>query len=145
MDGSIDDDRTDALAFVHQIEGVIDLVQSQGVGDKGIDLDFAGHVTVDIAGELAAALDAAERRAAPHAAGYQLERTRADLLPGAGPPYEVALAPAAMAAFQCRAHHVDVADAFERIVDAAGQLHDYLLNGRVRIILGIDAIGRTHL
>src|SRR3546814_340542 len=59
------------------------------------------------------------------------------------------LAPAAVRAFQCRAHHVDVADALERMVPApAGQLHDDLLDRpdsiRRAMVLRIDAVGRAH-
>ena len=76
-------------------------------------------------------------KAAPDAARDQLERTRADFLAGAGDADDDALAPALVAAFQRRAHHVDVADAFEREVHAAvGQLDDHVLDGTV-VVLGL--------
>src|SRR5690606_42103878 len=42
-----DDDRSDAHAFVHQIEGLVDVFQGEGVGDHRVDLDLAVHVPVD--------------------------------------------------------------------------------------------------
>src|SRR6185312_10932320 len=87
-------------------------------------------------------LDAAERRAAPDPPGDQLERPRADLLPRAGHADDDRLAPALVAALQRRTHHVDVADALERIVHATtGELDDHLLDRRIRIVADVDAIG----
>src|ERR1035438_9244591 len=46
-------------------------------------------------------------------------------------------------AFQRRAHHIDVADTFERIVDAAvGQIDDNLLH-RPIVFFRIEAIGSS--
>src|SRR5690606_11157608 len=55
-----DDDRTDALAFMHQIEGLVNPLQRQGVGDHRIDLDLAVHVPVDDLRRIGAAPRAAE-------------------------------------------------------------------------------------
>src|SRR5690606_41353621 len=48
------------------------LFRSQGVGDVGIEGDLAAHGLLDHAGQLGAALDAAEGGAAPDPAGDQL-------------------------------------------------------------------------
>src|SRR5690606_8234128 len=56
-----------------------------------------------------------------------------------------ALAPAAVRALECGAHHLDVADALEAVVHApAGHLHDHLLDRPV-VVLRVDAFGRAHL
>src|SRR3546814_3463109 len=44
---SKDDDAADALAFVHQVEALVDLFQRQHMGDHRVDLDLAVHVPVD--------------------------------------------------------------------------------------------------
>src|SRR5574337_1175282 len=80
---SVVDHRADHLATIHQIECVIDTLQRQDLADHLVDADLAGEVAFDIAGQLRAALDAAECRAAPDPAGDQLEWPRADFLPGA--------------------------------------------------------------
>src|SRR5690606_15254732 len=84
-------------------------------------------------------------RAHPLAPGDELERPGTDLLAGTGHADDHALAPAAVRAFQRRAHHVDVADAFERVVHApAGHADDDLLD-RFGVVLRVDAIGGAHL
>jgi len=59
------------------------------------------------------------RRCAPHPAGHELKRPRRNLLAGAGNADNDALTPAAMAAFQRRAHELHIAYAFEGAVGAA--------------------------
>src|SRR5437762_50376 len=55
-----------------------------------------------------------------------LERPRLDLLPGAGDADDGRDAPAAVAALERLAHHVDVADAFEAVIRApTGNFHDF--------------------
>ena len=61
----------------------------------------------------------AEGASAPRPAGDELERPRSDLLAGAGDADDDALAPAAVTAFQRRAHEIDIADAFEGVIGAA--------------------------
>lgn len=38
--GSVVDDGADALAFVHQIEGLVDLLEGHGVGDEVVQPEF---------------------------------------------------------------------------------------------------------
>src|SRR5690606_20349500 len=143
--GSVADDGADRLAFLHQVEGLVDALQRQAVGDEGPQFDRPGHRVLDHARQLAAALDPAEGGAHPLAAGHQLERTGADLLARAGHADDHALAPAAVRALECGAHHLDVADALEAVVHApAGHLHDHLLDRPV-VVLRVDAFGRAHL
>src|SRR5688572_9706114 len=59
------DHGADRLALVHQVEGLVDALQRQGVGDEGIELDLAAHRLLHHARQLRAALDPAEGAAAP--------------------------------------------------------------------------------
>ncbi len=139
------DDGADALALVHQIERLVDLLQRHGVGDEVIEAELTLHVALHIARQFAATAYPAEGAAAPDPTGHQLERTGADLLAGAGHADDDRLAPAFVAALQRRAHHLDVADALEGEVDAAvGQLDDHLLDGLV-VVVRVDAVGGAQL
>src|SRR5438105_127803 len=91
------DDRTNRLAFVHQIETLVDLLELEDMGDHRIDLDLAVHVPVDDFGNVGASACATERRAFPDAAGHQLERPGGDFLAGLRDPDDDGYAPAAMA------------------------------------------------
>ena len=140
------DDAADRLALVHEMEGIVDLLDRHDVGDQRIDVDLPVHVPVDDLRHVAPALGAAERRAHPVPAGDELERARRDLLAGARDADDHRLAPAAMAAFQRLAHQLGVADAFEGIIGAAvGQLdemrHEVLGPER----LGIDEVRHAEL
>src|ERR1700761_8563484 len=117
--GSVDDDAADALALVHEVEALVDLLQRQHVGDHRVDLDLAVHVPVDDLGHVRTALGAAERGAAPVAPGDQLERPGADLLARFRHADDDRGAPAAMAGFQSLPHHRRVAGAVEGVVRSA--------------------------
>ena len=67
------DDSTDAVALLHNIEGIVDLCQCLAVRDELVDLELAVKVVPDQTGELAAALDAAESTALPHPTSDELE------------------------------------------------------------------------
>src|SRR5690606_7727138 len=134
-----------ALAFVHQVECLVDVFQTHGVGDEGIQLELALEVVLDVAGQLGAAFDATEGGTTPDPTGDQLERTGADFFAGTGHPDNHRLTPALVAALQGRAHHVHVADTFEGVVHSAvGQINDHLLNGAV-IVFGVNAVGGAQL
>src|SRR6266481_5097793 len=91
------DDRTDRLAFVHQIEALVDFLQLEDMGDHRIDLDLSVHVPVNDLRHIGAATRAAERGAFPHAAGHKLERPGRDFLSGFRHPDYHGDSPAAMA------------------------------------------------
>src|SRR5882672_4899904 len=138
---SILDHRPNYLARVHQLEGIVDLIQWQHFGDHFVDLDLAVEVAVHVAGQLRAAFDAAECRAAPDATGNQLERTGRYFLTGTRDTDDNRFAPTLVTTLQRRAHHMNVADAFERVVDAAvRQVDDDLLDGLV-VVFRIDIVG----
>src|SRR3954467_5718928 len=80
----IDDHRADRFTLMHQVEGIVDVVEGHSVGDQVVDIDLAIHEPVDDFRYVGAAAGAAERGAFPHAPGDQLERSRRDLLAGAG-------------------------------------------------------------
>src|SRR3546814_12383856 len=97
-----------ALARVHQVEALVDLVQRQDVGDHRVDLDLAIHVPVDDLGHVCAAPGAAEGGALPHATGDELERAGGDFLARFGDADDDAFTPAAVAAFERGAHHFGI-------------------------------------
>src|SRR3546814_8094895 len=70
----------DRLVFVHQVEGFVDAIQRQRVGDERRKLDVAAHRVLDHAWQLRAPLHPAERGAQPLASGDQLERSRRNFL-----------------------------------------------------------------
>ena len=47
--GSVDHDGADALAVVHQVEGLVEVFQTHGVGDHVIDIDLTCHVVIHVA------------------------------------------------------------------------------------------------
>src|SRR5699024_755321 len=100
--GSEMNDRTNALAFVHQIEGLVDVFQPHGMRDEGIQRDFTLLRLFHITGQLGAALDATEGTATPDPTGDQLERTGADLLPSSSHPDDGGFTPTLVAALQRR-------------------------------------------
>ena len=123
-----------ANGLPHLSHGELDLGQGTHIGHKGIDGQGSslhlGHKTR----ELRAALDAAEGRALPRAAGDELERPRVDLAPGTGDADDGRLTPALVATLQCRAHQLDVADTLEAEVDpTVGHLDDDILNWLVEV------------
>src|SRR5882762_2058517 len=140
---SILDHRTNNLARVHQLEGIVDLIQWQHFGDHLVDLDLAVEVAVHVSRQLRAAFDAPECRAAPNATGNQLKRTSRYLLTCACDTDDNRFAPSLVTTLQRRSHHMNVADALEGVVDAAvGQVDDDLLNGPV-VIFRVDIVGRA--
>src|SRR6056297_837109 len=117
--GSVDDDRSDRLALMHEIEALVDLVERESVSDHRVDLDFAVHVPLDNLRHVGAASCAAECGATPGAAGDELEGSRRDFLAGAGDTDDDALTPSFVRRFQRDAHHVDVADGLKCVITAA--------------------------
>src|SRR5690349_17159591 len=72
----VDDDRTDRLARVHQVESLVDVLKLEDVSDHRIDLNLSVHVPVDDFRHVGAATRPAERRTLPDPAGNELERAR---------------------------------------------------------------------
>src|ERR1700722_8704506 len=115
---------------MHHLEGVVDRIQRHHFGDHFVDLDLAVEVPTHIARQLRTALDSAECGAAPDATGNQLERTGRYFLTGARDADDNRFAPSLVTTLQGRAHHMNIADALERVVDpTVGQIDDDLLNG----------------
>lgn len=67
------DHASNAVTSVHIVEGLVDAREVLSVGDEFVDLELAGHVVVDEATHLAAALDTAESTTLPYATGDELE------------------------------------------------------------------------
>src|SRR5688500_3292288 len=138
-------DSTNGFALMHEIKRFIDVLQPHVVSDKSIEFEFSVKIALDIARQFSAALHPAKSRAAPDAARHQLERAGAYLFACTGNTDYDGLAPTLMAAFQGRAHDFDVADTFERKINApARQFNDHILN-RLVVIPGIHYIGRAQL
>src|SRR5262245_11148837 len=66
---SVDHNRADGFAGVHQVKGIVDLLERHGVRDQIIDVDPTIHVPVDDLGHVRTASRAAEGCAFPDAAG----------------------------------------------------------------------------
>ena len=77
---------TDRIDFPACIRSNASLIRSSGIVwvMRSSMLILLVHVPVDDLRHVGAPARAAERGALPHAAGHELERPRADLLPGAG-------------------------------------------------------------
>src|SRR6202011_1060387 len=95
---SVADHRTDRFPLMHEVEPFVDPIERQHVGDQIVDIDLAVHVPVDDLRHVGAAARAAEGRALPYPAGYQLERPGANLLPRTGDADDDRYAPAPMTA-----------------------------------------------
>src|ERR1700761_6242597 len=104
---------------MHEIKSLIDIAEGELMRDQIIDVDLLLHIPIDDLRHIAAAARAAEGGAFPDTAGDELERPRLDLLPRAGHADDHRHAPAAVAAFERLAHHIDIADAFEAVIGAA--------------------------
>src|ERR1700720_1165693 len=94
---SVLDHGTNNLSRMHELEGIVDLVQWQHFADHFVDLDLAAEVAIHVSRQLRTALDAAERRAAPHATGDQLERAGTNFLTRAGNSDDNRFAPSLVA------------------------------------------------
>ena len=74
------DNAADALAFVHQFEGFVDVIEAHGVRDEIIELELTLQVAFNNAGQLGAALDPTEGGSLPDATGDELERACGNFL-----------------------------------------------------------------
>src|ERR1700761_5014348 len=137
------DDGTDRLAFVHQVETLVDVLELEHMRDHRVDLDLAVHVPVDDLRHVGAAARAAEGRALPDPAGDQLEWPRRDFLAGFGDADHHGNAPAAMTGFQRLPHDRGVAGAVEGVVGAAIGQADQMLDDVATYFLRIDEMGHA--
>src|SRR5258708_4226205 len=141
--GLENDDRTDRLALVHQIESLVDLLQFEDVRDHRIDLDLSVHVPIDDFRHISAAPRAAERGALPDAAGHELERPGGDLLAGLRDADDHGDAPAAMARLERLAHHGGVAGAIEGVIGTAIGKSDQMLDDVAADFFRVDEVGHA--
>src|SRR5260221_7244534 len=142
----IDNDRPDAFPRVHQLEAFVDVVELQRVRDHRVDRDLPVHVPVDDLRHVGAALGAAECGAAPVSASDQLKWPGRDLLAGLGDTDDDAGAPAALAAFERGAHHLDVPGRIESVVGAAVGDLEYLVDDRLAVLAAaVDEVGHSEL
>src|SRR5476649_1518686 len=136
--------RADRFALLNQIETFIDAFERQRVRDQIVDIDLAFHVPVHDLRHIGTSARTAERRALPFTARDQLERARADLFARRCHADDERLTPALVRAFQRLAHHLRVADTFERIVRAAiGELNDVV--DHIRHFVRVDEMRHAEL
>ena len=95
--GSVQDDRTNTFAFVHEIKRFIDIFQWHRMSNKVINLYLALHIPVNDFWNIGATACTTESGAAPRASGHQLEWTRGDFLPRASNTDNATLPPTFMA------------------------------------------------
>src|ERR1700752_1235731 len=69
----VDDDASDGLSLVHELEALVDVLERQLVGDQVVDVDLLLHIPVDDLRDVGPAPGAAKGRALPNPAGHQLE------------------------------------------------------------------------
>src|SRR6185369_8991884 len=138
-------DAANGFARMHEIESLVDVGERHRVRDQIVDVDLAVHVPVDDLRHIGAAARSAERGAFPHAPGYQLERTRLDLLARARDADDDRDTPAAMTALECLTHEIDVADALEAVVGTAVSYRDQVLHEIAADFLRIDEIDHPEL
>jgi hypothetical protein len=67
------DNATDAVALLHGVESLVDILQRLAVGNELVDLELAGLVIGYEVWELRAALDATESATLPDTTGDELE------------------------------------------------------------------------
>src|SRR5438045_3719153 len=132
------DDRTDRLALVHQIESLVDLLELEDMGDHRVDLDLAVHVPVNDLRHVGAPARAAERGTFPHPASHELEWPGGDFLAGFGNPDHDRDTPSAMTGLQRLAHHGGVAGTVEGVIGAAVGQSDQMRDDVAFDLLGVD-------
>src|SRR5579871_921237 len=139
----VDDDRTDRLAFMHQVESLVDVLELEDVGDHRVDLNLLVHVPVDDLRDVGATACATECGPFPDTAGDELEGPRRDLLAGFGNADHDRDAPAAMAGFERLPHHGGVAGTVECVVGPAVGQGDEMLDDIAADLLRIDEVGHA--
>src|SRR5271155_258455 len=137
--------RPDRFTLVHEVEPFVDLIERKDVGNQVIDIDFARHVPINDLGHIGTPPCATKGGAFPHPAGYQLERPRLNFLPRARHADDHRYPPTAMAALECLAHDLDVADAFETVVCAAPGQIDKVRDQILLQFLRVDEVGQPEL
>ena len=85
---------------MHQLEGVADIVQRQGMSDKLVNFQLFLQVLVDQFGHTVATLEASKGCALPSSSRHQLEWPRTDLFAGRGHTYNGRDAPTFVTRFQ---------------------------------------------
>src|SRR5690625_1724265 len=138
-------DAANTFTPVHQIKGLVDVLEAHGVSDEIIEFEFARQITLDVLRQFGASLNAAKCGATPDTTCHELKRPGTDFLARTGNTDNDGLAPALVAALERRAHDIHIANTLERIIHAAiGELNDDLLNGLI-VIVRVNAVGSTEL
>ena len=72
--------RSDAFAFMHQVERIIDLFQREIVGNHRVDFNHTAQIALHVSGELRPPAHSAKGCAAPDPPGDELKWSCADFL-----------------------------------------------------------------
>lgn len=138
-------DRSDALALVHQVKRFVDLVQSHCMGYKFVDQQFLVKVRLHQFWHIVDTLPAAECRSLPCSTCYQLEWPSANLSASSSYANNYRYAPALSGRFQSCAHCVHVTDTLESVIETTVLLYQNLLNRTVAIVLRVHELCASKL
>eukprot|EP00123_Amoebidium_parasiticum_P001517 comp12630_c0_seq1/m.7676 comp12630_c0_seq1/g.7676 ORF comp12630_c0_seq1/g.7676 comp12630_c0_seq1/m.7676 type:complete len:312 (+) comp12630_c0_seq1:447-1382(+) len=126
---------------VHSIEGLVDVIQAEVVGNKLIHHKFTPHVILHELGHAVAALEPTKCRPTPLTACNKLEGAGRDLLARCSHTDNGADAPALVAALKGSTHQVHIAHTLKRVVKSTiSEINQHLLDGLVTVVLGVDEI-----
>lgn len=134
------EDAAQTLALVQDIDGSVDIVEFHLVGNIRVEFELALHATIDQAGHLRAALEAAKRSSAPNTPGDKLERAGGNLLASSGDTNDARLSPAFVGALESAAHYSHVSCAVKAKIDTSiGHFYDHFLH-RFFVAGRVDAV-----
>src|SRR5436853_1587733 len=123
------DHAADPVLALHQLEGVVDLLEPDPVRDERVDVELAVQVELHELGHLISALDPAERAAAHAPAGDQIARDDVERLALAGHAGDRAKAPTHARRLDGLTHHAGQPGCLERVIGAeAAGLVEHLLH-----------------
>ncbi len=138
-------DGANNLTLVHVVEGLVDLVERSLLGHEVVNVEIAAVDVVNVLVQLAAGLHTTESSAGPLAASHELEGTSSDLSARGSDADDDGSTPALVSHLEGSTHGVHIADGLEGVVHTTvGETHNDLLD-RLVVVLGVDAVGGTHL
>lgn len=110
-------DGSDALALMHQMKRVIDLIKRHGVSDHLVNIDFPLHAPVDDLGDVRSTSCTTERGTAPGPPRHQLEGACGNFLSCTGHTNNAALPPSLVTALKSLAHDIHVTNALKTVIN----------------------------
>ena len=104
---------TDAFAFMHEVEGLVDFLQWHCERNEFVHLYFTAKVLLHVARKLRPSFNSSEGRTTPDPPSDKLKWTGAYFLSGARDTNDHRFTPAFVATFQCGTHQFHIADTLE--------------------------------